>query len=237
MFRTLTGTRLCDIGCGRMKFIGMQVSINLYSSYSQKSASPVQRLPGPLGECPGGKANPRRGIGGCTKGAANLTPLEVAKGDLGLRLDSEDVLRQILRISARASTLRGAVEPDHGTVRRPPDAKGHDHAAGHGVAHDLEGAEPVKGTGAAGGAVVVGDGVNGRQALLGDRLGLENNTVLDVETRDGRQLPSGLVDGELCHHGKGLGGVDIELGALAVVVGLVESVRVPAATILVAHSV
>lgn len=165
-------------------------------------------------------------------GRADLTPLDVGEDDGGVRLDLEDVLGVALALLAGAGLL--GVEPGHVAALVPPDGHAEDHAAGHGIAHAAEGAEVHEAVGAGGGAELIGDVVVFGKALDGDDGVLDDPAVLDVEAANLLELAL-VVGGELGDDGDGAGGVDGVAGA--VVLELVDAVRVVAAAVLVADAV
>lgn len=169
------------------------------------------------------------------EGRADLAPLHLGEDDGRVGLGGEDGVGLVLVLGARAGAVLAAVEPDHGAPGVPPDGHGQHHAACHGVAHLAQRPEVHESRRPRRRAELVRDAVDGGGAGLGDRLRLDHDAVLHVQPLDLEQLAR-RVRGELRHHRKGARRVHGEVAATAVVLGLVQTVVVPAASVLVAHA-
>lgn len=169
------------------------------------------------------------------EGRADLAPLHLGEDDGRVGLGGEDGVGLVLVLGARAGPVLPAVKPDHGALGVPPDGHGQHHAARHGVAHLLQRPQVHEPRRPRRRAKLVRDAVHGRRVRLGHRLRLDHDAVLDVQPLDLEQLAR-RVRGELRHHRKGARRVHGELAAAAVVLGLIQAVVVPTASVLVAHA-
>lgn len=112
----------------------------------------------------------------------DLANADVAKRNLRVGLDLDNVLREALLLGAGSSASTLSVEPLHGVALAPPDTHGENHTTGHGIAHLLCAAETDVVVCVRGLAVVVGDDVTGNLGGSGegDDGALDHLAVLDV---------------------------------------------------------
>lgn len=161
----------------------------------------VHLVPG--ASLPGGDS----AVGRVLPGRANLTPLEVAKGDLGVRVQLLDDIGVAFTVKARSSSSAGTIQPGHLMAVVHPDGHDENVTTGQGLAHALLASETKVSILGDGGAVVVGDVVLLGQTGVSGLAHLNELAILDVQTVD---LPHDaiLVDGKLGDDLEGTGGID-----------------------------
>jgi len=162
--------------------------------------------------------------------AANLSPADVGKGHARIWRVLDDLARVALGGVARPGIA--AIHPGHEAAVVGPEAEDEHHAAGQGLAHDLD-AAALLGPRGRGVAVRVVDVVGGAAGGRGGRV-VDDGPVLEVEARDVGQGARGRRRVELRDDGEGEERVDLVLGASAVEIVVAVGVGVVAAAPLVA---
>jgi hypothetical protein len=131
--------------------------------------------------------------------------------------------RRPLSVLARPGPVLLGIQPRHAAAFVPPDGEAQDHAPCQRLAHGLVSAEVHEPPGARSVAVLVRGVADLGQAGSVDLCVLDHLAVLYVNAVDLLEIAVG-IGGELSHDGEGARGVDFE--AWAIIVGLVEAVRV-----------
>lgn len=164
------------------------------------------------------------------KGAANLSPANVGKSHARIRRVLDNLSRVTFGGVARPRIA--AVHPGHEATVVSPEAKDEHHAAGQGLAHNLD-APALLGPGGRGVAVRIVDVVGGTAGGCGGCV-VDKGPVLDVEACDVGEGARSRRGVELGDDGERQERVDLVLGASAVEVAVAVGVGVVTTAPLVA---